>query len=257
MDTTRPQQDQQLRSAIKVPEVTAVFWVTKVLTTGMGETASDYLFLHLDPVLALAIGVVGLVVALVLQFRARRYMPWIYWFAVVMVAVFGTMVADVARYGLGVPFLASAAFFLALLAVIFIWWYAREKTLSIHSIHTPGRERFYWATVLVTFALGTATGDLTATTLHLGYLASGVLFAVVIAVPLVAHRWFRLNSVLAFWFAYIITRPLGASFSDWLALPTATDGPHWGTGPVTLALTAAIIALVGYLNAVERKAAMP
>ena len=258
MEIKTSQQDPpDRRAVVKVPEVTAVFWITKVLTTGMGETASDYLFGHLDPVIALAIGIIGLAVAMVLQFRARRYVPSIYWFAVVMVAVFGTMAADVAHVGLGVPYTASVMFFVAVLAVVFGWWYAREKTLSIHSIHTPRRERFYWATVLATFALGTAAGDLTATTLRLGYLSSGILFAVVIAVPLVAHRWLHLNAVVAFWFAYIVTRPLGASFSDWFALPTASDGPHWGTGPVTLALTVVIIALVGYLGAVDRKTSKP
>jgi uncharacterized membrane-anchored protein len=254
MDATASQR--QIRplarqAAVTVPAVTVAFWVAKVLTTGMGETASDYLFQHLSHVLALGVGIAGLVAALVLQSRARRYVPWIYWLAVVMVSVFGTMAADVVHVALGVPYAASTAFFVVVLGVIFARWHAREGTLSIHSITTRRRARFYWATVLATFALGTAAGDLTAKTLHLGYLSSGLLFAAVILVPFVAHRWFRLNAIAAFWFAYIVTRPLGASFSDWFAY----GSPHWGTGPITLALTIAIVGLVGYMTAVHRKRA--
>ena len=255
MDTTAPQH--QFRSvarqaAVKVPEVTAAFWVTKVVTTGMGETASDFLFQHLSHVITLGVGIAGFATAMVLQSRARRYVPWIYWFAVVMVSVFGTMAADVVHVGLGVPWTASTAFFVVVLGVIFVWWYGKEKTLSIHSIRTRRRERFYWATVLATFALGTAAGDWTAKTLNLGYLSSGLLFAAVIVVPLIGYRWFRLNAIAAFWFAYIVTRPLGASFSDWFAY----GGPHWGTGPITLILTSAITGLVGYMTTLDRKARM-
>jgi uncharacterized membrane-anchored protein len=241
MEATAPPQPALLS---KVPEVTAAFWVTKVLTTGMGETASDFLFQHLAPPIALALGIAGLVTALVLQFKARRYVPWIYWFAVAMVSVFGTMAADVAHVGLGVPYLASTAFFLVALAAIFFGWHRSEKTLSIHSITTRRRESFYWATVLATFALGTAAGDLTAKTLML---SSAALFGVVIVVPLVAHKRFRLNAIAAFWFAYVVTRPLGASFADWFAAPRP-DGLGWGTGPITLVLTVAIAGLVGYLS---------
>jgi len=220
----------------------------------MGETASDFLFQHLAPPIALALGLIGLTVALVLQFTARRFVPWIYWFAVAMVSVFGTMAADVAHVGLGVPYAASTTFFIAALVIILAAWFAKEKTLSIHSIHTRRRESFYWATVLATFALGTAGGDLTAKTMDLGYLFSGVLFAVVIAVPLVAHRWFSLNAIAAFWFAYVVTRPLGASFADWFAAPTGTAGGlGWGTGPITVILTVAIIGLVGYLSTLSRE----
>jgi uncharacterized membrane-anchored protein len=233
------------QAAVKVPEVTVAFWVTKVLTTGMGETASDFLFQHFTHVVTLAVGIAGLTAALVLQFRARRYVPWIYWFAVIMVSVTGTMAADVVHVGLGVPYVASTACFALVLCLIFAGWYGKEKTLSIHSISTRRRERFYWAAVLATFALGTAAGDLTAKTLGLGFLSSGVLFAVVIVVPLVAYRRFRLNPIVAFWFAYIVTRPLGASFADWFAYP---GGPHWGTGPITLVLSLAIIVLVAYMS---------
>jgi len=231
----------------KVPEVTVLFWVIKVLTTGMGETTSDYLAKTYDPVLAVgAVGVV-FVLSLTVQLLARRYVAAVYWFAIVMVSVFGTMVADVIHVRFGVPYAVSTVGFAIALAAIFGGWYLCERTLSIHSIRTVRRELFYWAAVLATFALGTAVGDLTATTLHLGYFASGVLFAVVIAVPAVAHSRFGMNPVLAFWFAYVTTRPLGASFADWLGVPPARHGLNLGTGPVSLTLAVVIACLVGYL----------
>lgn len=232
----------------KVPEITALFWVTKVLTTGMGETASDYLVRRIDPFVAVGLGALAFVVALAIQFRARRYVPWIYWLAVSMVSVFGTMAADVVHIGFGVPYVASTVFFALALAGVFGAWYAAERTLSIHSICTRRRELFYWATVLTTFALGTAAGDMTASTLKLGYLASGILFAVVIAVPAFGHWRLRLNAIAAFWFAYIVTRPLGASFADWLGVPASRRGLDLGTGPVTLVLGVLIAALVVYLT---------
>jgi uncharacterized membrane-anchored protein len=233
----------------KVPEITALFWIVKVLTTGMGETTSDFFVLNFDPIVAVLVGFVVFAAALALQFAMKRYIPAVYWFAVVMVSVFGTMAADVTHIVLGVPYFASTAVFAVVLAVVFIVWFRVEHTLSIHSITSRRREAFYWATVLVTFALGTAVGDLTATTLHLGYLASGIVFAVVIAIPAIAFRWFRLNAVVAFWFAYIVTRPLGASFADWMGVSTARGGLDWGTGPVSLALAGIIVVLVGVLSA--------
>lgn len=236
----------------KVPEITALFWITKVLTTGMGEVFSDFLVKTINPFIAVALGGMGLLVSLVVQFKARRYVAWIYWLTVVMVSIFGTMAADVLHVGLGIPYVDSTAFFLIALAVIFIIWQLTEKTLSIHSIYTHRREFFYWATVLTTFALGTAAGDMTATTLHLGYFASGVLFSILIAIPGVAYRLFKLNGVFAFWFAYIMTRPLGASFADWIGVSHARGGLGIGTGLVSLALSIVIIGLVGYL-AVTKK----
>jgi len=165
-------------------------------------------------VLAVALGGIALAAALALQFTARRYVPWIYWLAVAMVGVFGTTAADVLHVGLGVPYVVSTAFFAVSLAAIFAIWWARERTLSIHRIRTRRREIFYWAAVMTTFALGTAAGDMTAITLHLGYLSSGVMFAVVIAIPALAHWRFGMNAILAFWLAYIASRPLGASFAD-------------------------------------------
>ncbi len=236
----------------RVPEVTIYFWIAKVLTTGMGETTSDFLVHRISPLVAVAFGALGLAVALALQLALRRYVAWAYWFAVVMVSVFGTMAADAVHIGLGIPYLVSTVFFVVALSVIFALWYASERTLSIHSIRTRRRELFYWATVLATFALGTAVGDMTAVTLHLGYLASGILFAVLIAIPAVAHWRLGLGPVPAFWLAYIVTRPLGASFADWGGVSRARGGLALGTGTVSLALTVLIVGFVGYL-AVTRK----
>ncbi|HKT04050.1 MAG TPA: hypothetical protein VJT31_31380 [Rugosimonospora sp.] len=239
-------------AASKVPVVTVLFWVTKILTTGMGETTSDFLAHRLGPVPAVGLSGAGLAVALGAQFAVRRYRAWVYWMAVVMVSVFGTVAADVVHVGFGVPYVVSTVAFATALAAIFALWYRTERTLSIHSIVTRRRELFYWATVLATFALGTAAGDMTATTLHLGYFASGVLFTVVILVPLVAYRANAMNSVLAFWFAYVLTRPVGASFADWLGVPAWRHGLNLGTGPVSLTLFAVILVLVGYLAATRR-----
>jgi uncharacterized membrane-anchored protein len=239
----------------KVPEVTIYFWITKILTTGMGETTSDYFASHFDPVIAVAVAGLVLVAALALQFSVRRYIPAVYWFAVVMVSVFGTMAADVLHVGLGVPYVVSTTFFAVTLAVILAVWYAVEKTLSIHSIYTKRREFFYWATVLTTFALGTAVGDMTAVTVQLGYFSSGILFAILFAIPAVGYWKLRFNGIFAFWFAYIATRPFGASFADWAGVPASRGGLDWGTGPVSLALFAVIAAFVGYLAATRKDVA--
>jgi uncharacterized membrane-anchored protein len=236
-----------LRPLSKVPQITVFFWITKVLTTGMGEATSDYLAHRFGPVIAGLLGLTALVAALVVQFRVRRYLAWVYWTAVAMVAVFGTMAADGLHVELGVPYLVSTPFFAIALAVIFIVWYRTEETLSIHSIYTPRREVFYWATVLATFALGTAAGDLTATTMHLGFLASGILFTVVIAIPAIGYWRFNLNPIVAFWFAYIVTRPLGASYADWMGVPRSLSGLNIGRGPVALGLTIVIAGFVAYL----------
>jgi uncharacterized membrane-anchored protein len=235
------------RALSRVPEVTALFWVIKVLTTGMGETTSDYLNHRFDPVIVVGVSFVIFAASLLWQFSKRRYVVGVYWFTVTMVSVFGTMAADVLHVGLGIPYIVSTIFYAVVLTVIFVTWYALEKTLSIHSITTFRREFFYWATVTATFAFGTAAGDLTATTLKLGYFASGVLFAVIIAIPAIAHRAFGLNAILAFWFAYVTTRPLGASFADWLGVPPNRHGLNLGTGPVSVVLALIIAALVTYL----------
>src|SRR5579884_566396 len=160
----------------KVPEVTAFFWIIKLLTTAMGESTSDFMVHRFDPVAAVILGAIGFTIAIILQFWVKKYIPWIYWLTVSMVAVFGTMAADVVHIVLGVPYLISAIFFAIALTIIFTVWHKVEGTLSIHSIFTPSRELFYWLTVVTTFALGTAVGDMTAVTFNLGYLTSGILF---------------------------------------------------------------------------------
>lgn len=231
----------------KVPEITVLFWIIKVLTTGMGETTSDYFVRHFDPHLAVAAGFVCFMIALAFQFAAPRYEAWIYWMAVVMVSVFGTMAADVLHVVLGVPYIASTTVFALSLALIFLMWQRSEGTLSIHSIHSRRREAFYWGTVLATFALGTAAGDMTAMTLGMGFLTSGLFFAGLIAVPVIAYRFLGLGEIPAFWFAYIVTRPLGASFADWMGRSHERGGLSLGTGTVSLALFMIILALVGFL----------
>jgi uncharacterized membrane-anchored protein len=236
------------RGVRKVPKVTVYFWITKILTTALGESTSDYLVHRFDPVVAVGFAGVVLAVSLALQFSVRRYVPWVYWSTVVMVAVFGTMAADVLHVRFGVPYVDSTILFAVVLTGVFGAWYATERTLSIHSITTPRRELFYWATVMATFALGTAAGDMTATTMHLGYLLSGIVFAAIIAVPALAYWRLHLNEVVAFWFAYIVTRPLGASFADGMGKPRIVSGLGWGDGPVALVLGLLIVAAVAYVS---------
>jgi uncharacterized membrane-anchored protein len=245
------------RTASKVPEITAYFWIIKILTTGMGETTSDYLIhrvgLSNTTGLVAVVFVSGLALGacLLVQVTTRQYQAPIYWLTVVMVGIFGTMTAD-GVHVLGVPYVASTAFFAVALAVVFISWNRSEGTLSIHSIHTRRREFFYWAAVLVTFALGTAAGDMTAFSLHLGFFVSGLLFAGLFAIPAIGYRWFGVNGVLAFWFAYIVTRPLGASFADLFAAPRSLGGLGIGYGKVSAVLAVAIFALVAYLTVTAR-----
>ena len=235
----------------KVPQVTAWFWIVKVLSTALGEAISDYLVHRFNPYLAVFVGFVAFGVAIVAQFSARRYITWLYWITVAMVAIFGTMVADAMHVGLHIPYKVSASLFIVVVAVILVAWYATERTLSIHSITTPRREFFYWATVVSTFALGTATGDLMASTFHLGYLTSGILFTALILIPAAAYR-FGLNGVAAFWTAYILTRPIGASFADYLGFPKDAGGVAIGHGPVALVSSFIFVLLIGYL-AITRK----
>ena len=244
--------------AIRVPGITAWFWLVKILTTGAGESTSDYLGHTYSHALVGGIGGALLVLSLVLQLRMHRYVAWTYWFAVSMVAVVGTMFADVV-HSAGIPYAGSTVVLGILLAVIFWLWHRSEGTLSIHSITTARREGYYWAAVMTTFALGTAAGDLTATTFGWGYLTSGIVFLVAIALVGVAHRIAHrsggpdsTNAVLAFWIAYILTRPLGASFADWMGEPRAKGGLEWGGGTVSIALWILIVALVAYLAVTRR-----
>ena len=236
----------------KVPEVIIFFWIIKLLTTAMGESTSDFMVHRFDPVIAVAIGAVGFAIAIVLQFLAKKYVAWIYWLAVTMVAIFGTMAADVVHIVLGVPYFVSTIAFSIALILIFFIWYKVEKTLSIHSIVTPRREIFYWLTVITTFALGTAAGDMTAVTFNLGYLTSGILFAILFTMPLIAYKIFKANEVICFWIAYIFTRPLGASFADWFGRTPDAGGIGIGTGNTSIILSILIILLVGYMT-VTRK----
>jgi uncharacterized membrane-anchored protein len=219
------------RAVTKVPEITVIFWVLKLLTTGMGEAMSDFLGQKSVP-LAGVVGIFGIWFALRLQLRAREYRAPVYWFAVMMVAIFGTMVADGLRDGASLSYDVTTPFFAIVVAAIFIAWYRSEGTLSIHSITTRRRELYYWAAVLATFALGTAAGDLTALTLNLGFFPSVLLFAAIISIPAIGWWRFRLNPILAFWLAYIVTRPLGASFADGFSKPN-NGGLGIGDGPVS------------------------
>lgn len=230
-----------------MPEITAAFWVVKGLSTAMGESTSGFLVHAMAAPVAVLLGFAGFVCALALQFRMGRYVAWTYWFAVVMVGIFGTMAADVLHVGLGVPYTASTVLYALALIAVFVAWQRTEGTLSIHSIDTPRREAFYWSTVAATFAMGTALGDLTAYTLHLGFFPSAILFGGVIVIPAIGYRFLRWNAVLCFWFAYVITRPLGASIADGLAKPRRSSGVGLGDGPVVLALGALITGMVAYL----------
>ena len=232
----------------KVPEVTLYFWIVKVLCTTVGESAADYLNVSLNLGLTGVSVVIGvlLIVALIAQFRADRYRPGRYWLTVALVSVFGTLVTDNLTDNIGVPLETSTIVFAVLLTLTFLAWYRSEKTLSIHSIVTPRREAFYWLAILVTFALGTATGDLMAEVLGLGYVVTGTIVAALIAVMAVGWRA-GLNPVLAFWFIYILTRPLGASIGDYLSQPSSLGGLGLGATVTSLIFVVGIIGIVCYL----------
>lgn len=243
--------------ALRVPEITAFFWILKGVSTAFGESASDFLVHALPPVIAVAIGFVAFAIAMAIQFSKARYVAWAYWLAVAMVGVFGTMCADVLHVGLDVPYAASGTLFALALAAVFIFWRRMEGTLSIHSIDTPRREVFYWLAVVTTFALGTAVGDLTAVGWQIGYLPSAVLFAVLIVIPAISFWKLRMNAILAFWTAYVLTRPLGAAIADWLGKPANEGGVGVGNGIVTLVLGIALAAIVVYLQVTRRDEQRP
>jgi uncharacterized membrane-anchored protein len=240
----------------KVPEVTMYFWVIKILATTVGETAADFLNTNLHFGLTGTSLVMGslLLVVLVFQFRSRKYEPGIYWLAVVLISVVGTLITDNLTDNFGVPLPTSTIAFAIALAVTFAVWFANERTLSIHTIVTTRREGFYWLAILFTFALGTAAGDLAAEHLNLGYFLSAVMFAAVIAAVAVAHLRFKVNAVLAFWIAYILTRPLGASLGDFLSQAPADGGLGLGTTGTSALFLAAILSLVAYLSITRRDA---
>ena len=243
----------------KVPEVTVFFWIIKVLATTVGETAADFLNDNVGLGLtgtSLVMSVL-LVVALVFQLRARRYVPGVYWLAVVLISVVGTLVTDNLTDGLGVSLVLSTAVFAVALAATFAIWYSREHTLSIHTIFTTRREAFYWLAILFTFALGTAAGDLVAEKLDLGYLVSLLIFAALIAAVAVAHYGFKVNAVLTFWAAYVLTRPLGASMGDWLSQSRGDGGLGLGTTVTSALFLATILEIVVYLTRSRRDAPAP
>ncbi len=243
----------------KVPEVTIYFWIIKVLCTTVGETAADFLNTNLHLGLTGTTYVMGalLLFTLIFQFRARMYVPSLYWLNVVLISIVGTLITDNLTDNFGVSLVTTTVVFSIVLAVVFAAWFASEHTLSIHSIFTARREGFYWLAVLFTFALGTAAGDLVAERLNLGYWRSALMFAALIAIVTVAHLRFKLNAVLAFWIAYLLTRPLGASLGDYMSLPRDEGGLNLGTVGTSAIFLIAILALVVYLTATRTDASPP
>jgi len=233
----------------KVPEITIYFWIIKILCTTVGETAADYLNETLGFGLdnTSVVMSVLLAVALVFQFRARKYVAGIYWVAVVLISVVGTLVSDKLADDLGVPLAVTTIAFALLLAVTFSVWYARERTLSIHSIVTTPREAFYWLAILFTFALGTSAGDLFDEQLGIGYWPTVGIVAALIGLITAGYFWLNLNGVFAFWAAYILTRPLGASIGDGMSQPRSAGGFGLGTTGTSFLFLAVILALVVFL----------
>lgn len=238
------------RLSTKVPLVTLYFWIIKIMATTVGETAAD--FLNFDMKLGLVktswLMAALLVVALIVQIAARRYVPWKYWLAVVFLSIFGTLVTDNLSDNYGVSLIVTTIGFSAALVATFLAWHASEHTLSIHSITTRRRELFYWSAILFTFALGTAAGDLVAEKLALGYAVSALLFGGAIALVTLAYFKFGLDSVWAFWIAYVLTRPFGASCGDLLSQAPKDGGLGLGTVGTSALFVAVIVALVGYLT---------
>jgi uncharacterized membrane-anchored protein len=247
LTTAEPRSHFHQPLAAKVPEITLLFWVIKIITTGMGEAASDFMG-SVSIALSASVGILGLSLALYIQFRTRRYTAPVYWFAVSMLAILGTGVADGLHGPFHIPFIGTTLIWAVILGTVLYLWRRSENTLSIHSVVTVRRETYYWLTVFSTFALGTAAGDLTATTFHLGVFSSGLMFTGAILIPLIGWRYFHLNSVFAFWFAYILTRPIGASFADWLGHSHSGGGLNSGNGPVAAVSIIVIILLVGYVT---------
>ena len=238
----------------KVPEITLFFWVIKILCTTVGETGADFLDtklnLGLDGV-TLIIGTM-LVVTLIFQFKFKKYIPGIYWLAVVLISIVGTLITDNLTDKLGIPLMITTIIFTVLLSIVFAVWYKKEKTLSIHSIITTRREAFYWLAILFTFALGTAAGDLLAETINLGYMLSAIIFGVLIASVAISHFVFKVNAILAFWIAYILTRPLGASIGDYLSQDLDNGGLGLGTVITSMIFLATILATVIYLTVTKK-----
>jgi uncharacterized membrane-anchored protein len=249
-DKTVVNQSQVKKMLSKVPEVTIFFWIIKIMATTVGETAADFLNDKLNFGLTNTTLIMGvlLLITLYFQFKARKYVPRIYWLAVVLISVVGTLGSDNLTDNLGVPLVTTMIIFFILMLASFGVWYWSEKTLSIHSIYTTKREVFYWLAILFTFALGTAAGDWIAEGLQLGYLPSALMFAAVIGIVTIAHFYFKLNGVLAFWLAYILTRPFGASLGDFLSQPRKAGGLGFGTTGTSAIFLIIILGLVIYLS---------
>ena len=230
--------------AAKVPEVTALFWVIKISTTAAGEAISDMFVSNKKVGVVVELSMFG--VALFLQFASRRYSAVTYWFLALAIATAGTGVADTMHLVFGMPYALTSLFWIVVLAAIFYLWDRSEHTLDIHSITTNRREKFYWSVVFATFALGTAVGDFVASSLGLGYLASGLLFCGVILIPWAGWKFFRWNSIFAFWFAYVITRPIGASFADYFSKGHKVSGANFGDWQTALVMTSVVVILVAY-----------
>ncbi len=234
----------------RVPKVTADFWLIKLMAVTMGETAADYLAVNMGlglAVTALLMSAV-LAVALVVQFAQKKYIPWAYWLAVVLISIVGTLITDCLIDIFGIALTTTTIVFTVVLAVTFAVWYGVEKTLSIHSIFTTRREVFYWLAILFTFSLGTAAGDLVAEHFELGYLTTGLLFAAIIVAIAFAYYVLNIDGILAFWLAYILTRPLGASFGDLLSQPMEYGGLGFGTIITSALFLSAIVAIVAYMT---------
>lgn len=232
--------------AAKVPEVTALFWVIKISTTASGEALSDWFGGTQNVKWGFFIVFFMFCSALYLQFRSRRYNAWTYWYLALAIATAGTGVSDTMHKVIGLPYGVTSAFWLVVLAVAFYLWNRSEHTLDFHSIRTNRREWYYWSVVFATFSLGTAVGDFAATTLGLGYLASALFFCVVIMIPFAGWKLHRFNDVFAFWFAYVLTRPIGASFADYLSKGHDVSGVNFGDWPTALLMTAIVGVLVAY-----------
>ncbi len=244
-----------MRMLNKVPAVTLIFWLIKTMATTVGETAADFLSttLHLGLIVTSYVMGALLLLALAVQLMTRRYWPMAYWVVVVLVSVVGTLISDNLVDNLGVSLIVTSVIFGAGLAAVFVTWYASERTLSVHTIVTTRREIFYWAAILLTFSLGTSAGDLIAEKLGLGYAYSVVLFLALIAAVAGAYYVFKINAVLAFWIAYILTRPLGASTGDLLSQPAKLGGLGLGTTWTSLLFLLAIVSLAGYLALRQRR----
>jgi uncharacterized membrane-anchored protein len=232
--------------AVKVPEIIFLFWIAKILTTAGGEVTSDYLKTY-GNFGGGGTEVALFVVALIVQFATRRYRAFAYWFLAYAIAIGGTGISDFLHLDVHIPYLGTTILWAVILAAVFWTWQRSEGTLSIHSITTQRREAFYWATVFATFALGTALGDFTADSLGMGYLPSGIFFFAVILLPALAWWRFGLNSITAFWMAYVVTRPLGASFADYISKSSSLTGIGFGNGPTAVVFALVTFVLVSYL----------